>query len=43
MPAKAGIQGRNSRRLPWTPAFAGATTEWGESLPLWGNVLSDLC
>jgi hypothetical protein len=26
IPAKAGIQRQKSRRLPWTPAFAGATT-----------------
>jgi hypothetical protein len=25
IPAKAGIQGPGPRRLPWTPAFAGAT------------------
>ena len=27
MPAKAGIQGGQTERLPWTPAFAGVTTE----------------
>jgi hypothetical protein len=25
IPAKAGIQGRKTRRLPWIPAFAGMT------------------
>jgi hypothetical protein len=27
IPAKAGIQGRKIRRLPWIPAFAGMTEE----------------
>jgi hypothetical protein len=27
IPAKAGIQGRETRRPPWTPAFAGVTVE----------------
>jgi hypothetical protein len=27
IPAKAGIQGWKARRLPWTPAFAGVTSE----------------
>ena len=27
IPAKAGIQGRETRHLPWTPAFAGVTVE----------------
>jgi hypothetical protein len=27
VPAKAGIEGDEVRCLPWTPAFAGVTTE----------------
>ena len=27
IPAKAGIQARGFRRLPWIPAFAGMTVE----------------
>ena len=26
-PAKVGVQGRPSRRLPWIPAYAGMTTK----------------
>ncbi len=32
IPAKAGIQGRRLRRLPWIPAFAGMTEEGKASL-----------
>jgi len=33
IPAKAGIQGRRSRLLPWIPAFAGMTEEKIHTLP----------
>src|SRR5262245_22911051 len=37
-PAKAGVQGRKTRRLPWIPAFAGMTMErenpWQHGLSL---------